>query len=224
MKLLTLTLILLLMPGVLLAQVPPAGQQPPAAPKPAAQTLPKPAAPAPSSTAAPAAAAVSDGASKVAIIDLNRAVVENVEGKKAAEKFMARMNEKQAELEKKQKAIQEMQNRLQTQDKALSDPAKADLARTIEKQTTELNRANEDAQKDLDEVRNVSLRPIAEKVNKILSAYAAENGFTVVFDVSNPQSGVIYANDVADITTEIIRRFDAEAAKAASPAGAKKPQ
>lgn len=217
-RLMTVLFVLLTVPALLGAQAPAAGQPPAAPPKaaaPAPATGPAPAATTPAAPAAPRPAATNApaGPSKVAVIDMRRAVTENTEGKKAAEKFVAEMTKRQTDLQGKQKAIQDLQNKLQTQDKALSDAAKAELSRDIERRTTDLNRAQEDAQKELDDIQNVSLRPIAERVNTILGAYASENGFTVVFDVG--QSGIIFASDVSDITTEIIRRFDAEAAKAA---------
>src|SRR5437870_1603197 len=66
-------------------------------------------------------------------------------------------------------------------------------------------------------------RPIMEQTQKVLQAYSAENGFAVVFDVSSQANSIIYVQDVADITTEIIRRVDANVAKApaAAPAAPK---
>jgi len=48
-----------------------------------------------------------------------------------------------------------------------------------------------------------------------LNAYAKENNYTVIIDTSNPQNGsVVFVNDKAEITDEIIKRIDAEMAKA----------
>jgi hypothetical protein len=57
-----------------------------------------------------------------------------------------------------------------------------------------------------------------------VKTYSSENGFGVVFDSSSQANSIIYVQDVADITTEIIRRIDATAAKtpAAAPASAPK--
>jgi Skp family chaperone for outer membrane proteins len=96
---------------------------------------------------------------------------------------------------------------------------KNDLTRQIDQTNTEMNRMNEDAQKELGDIQQKLFRPIAERTSKVLNAYAQETGYSVVFDVSSQANSIIYVQDVADITTEIIRRVDAEVAKpAAKPA------
>src|SRR5206468_1786902 len=87
---------LILLPAALFAQAP--------APAPAAQ--------APKETSAAAASA---GAGRVAVVDFQKAVVENAEGKKAQERFMAEVNKRQKDFEGKQKSLTDAQNKLQTQ-------------------------------------------------------------------------------------------------------------
>ena len=181
---------------------------------------PAPAAQAPKETSAAAASA---GAGRVAVVDFQKAVVENTEGKKAQERFMAEVNKRQKDFEGKQKSLTDAQNKLQTQAQVLTDTVKGDLNRQIDKLNTELQRMNDDAQKDLGDLQQQLFRPIMEQTQKVLQAYSAENGFAVVFDVSSQANSIIYVQDVADITTEIIRRVDANVAKApaAAPAAPK---
>ena len=183
---------------------------------------PAPAAQAPKETSAAAASA---GAGRVAVVDFQKAVVENTEGKKAQERFMAEVNKRQKDFEGKQKSLTDAQNKLQTQAQVLTDTVKGDLNRQIDKLNTELQRMNDDAQKDLGDLQQQLFRPIMEQTQKVLQAYSAENGFAVVFDVSSQANSIIYVQDVADITTEIIRRVDANVGKApaAAPAAAPKP-
>ncbi len=156
-----------------------------------------------------ASAPAATGAGRVAVVDLQKAITENAEGKKAQEQFMAAFNKKQQEFDTKQKALAEAQTKLQSGDKAMSETAKADLAKSIDKMNTELQRMNDDAQKELPDLQQTLFKPIAEKTQEVLKAYSTENGFAVVFDVSSQASSIIYVQDVADITTEIIRRVDA---------------
>jgi Skp family chaperone for outer membrane proteins len=173
---------------------------------------------------APAAgAAAAPGAGRVAVVDFQRAVTENAEGKKAQEKFMAELNRRQKDFEDKQKTMTDSQTKLQTGDKALSDDAKANLAKQIEKLNTELQRMNDDAQKDLGDLQQQLFRPIAEKTQEVVKSYSEENGFAVVFDISQGNS-IIYRQDVADITTEIIRRVDATPGKPAAAPTATTPK
>jgi outer membrane protein len=170
----------------------------------------------PAAVFAQAPAAAGAAAGRVAVVDFQKAVTENGDGKKAQERFMAEFNKRQSEFEGKQKSMADMQTKLQTGDKALSESAKADLAKQIDKLNVDLQRMNDDAQKDLGELQQQLFRPIAEKAQEAIKSYSTENGFAVVFDTSSQASSIIYVQDVADITTEIIRRMDATAAKAPS--------
>src|SRR5215831_20982719 len=110
---------------------------------------------------------------KVAVVDFERAVVESAEGKKASEKFNAALQAKQADAEKRRKDLEDAQKKLQNGARTLSDSAKSDLQREIDRKTTELQRVNEDAEKELQTLRDDLLRPIAERATQILQAMGA---------------------------------------------------
>ena len=82
---------------------------------------------------------------------------------------------------------------------------------------------NDDAQKDLGDLQQQLFRPIAERTQDAVKTYSLENGFAVVFDTSSQANSIIYRDEIADITTEIIRRIDATAAKAPAAPAAKAP-
>jgi len=165
---------------------------------------------------AQAPAATAPGAGKVAVVDFQRLVTENADGKKAKEKFEAELNKRQKEFEEKQKAMTDAQTKLQNGDKTLNDTAKSDLSKQIDKLNTELQRMNDDAQKELGELQQSLFRPIMEKAQAAVGTYSTENGFSVVFDASSQASNIVHFDSVADITTEIIRRMDAMPAKPAA--------
>jgi outer membrane protein len=167
---------------------------------------------------AQAPAATAPGAGKVAVVDFQRLVTENADGKKAQEKFTAELQKRQKEFEDKQKAMTEAQTKLQNGDKTLNDTAKSDLAKQIDRLNTELQRMNDDAQKELGELQQTLFRPIMEKAQTAVGTYSTENGFAVVFDSSAQASNIVHADPVADITTEIIRRMDATPSKPAAAA------
>jgi outer membrane protein len=189
-------------------QAAPASQPPAAAPKPAAP-----------GAAAPAASAGSPaGASKIAVIDFERAVTGTSEGKKAAEQFQGEITKRQSAMEAKNKQGQDIQTKLQTQDKVLSDTQKAQYTKQLEALQTELTRDNEDAQRELGDMQQRLFAPIAQRVQQAIKDYASENGFGVVLDTSSQNNNIMHWSDVADITTEIIRRVDSTAPKTTAPA------
>jgi outer membrane protein len=152
------------------------------------------------------------------VVDFEKAVVESDEGKKASEKFNALLQAKQGEIEKKQKDIEDQQKKLQNGARTLSDQAKADIQRDIDKRTTELTRLNEDAQRELQASRDELLKPIADFATAVLGAMAAQENYTLVIDISNPESNVVWKNPKNDITDELIKKINAAAAAAKADA------
>jgi outer membrane protein len=46
----------------------------------------------------------------------------------------------------------------------------------------------------------------------VVDKYAKDNGFTLVLDVSSPQTPVLYASNTIDITKEIVDLYDKNSA------------
>ena len=161
--------------------------------------------------------------SKVGVVDFEKALVESVEGKKSSERFNATLQAKQADGEKRQKELEDAQRKLQTQERTLSEIAKANLQKDIDRRTTEMQRFNEDSQKELQSMRDELLRPIAEKANALLNQLAAEKGYTLVVDISNPQNNVVWFNPQNDITEELTKRINASTPATSSAAPAANP-
>lgn len=155
--------------------------------------------------------------SRVAVINMQQAILESIEGKKAAETLKTKYDAKAAELEKRKKEIEALSEELKKQEKNLSEDAQAQKAKHIDTKNKELTRAGEDANNEFQQLQNEAINKIGTKIMRILQAYAAEQNFSLVVDSSSPQGGVLYHNPTTDITTEVIRRFDAQATGATTP-------
>src|SRR5579863_4242429 len=80
----------------------------------------------------------------------------------------------------------------------------------------------EDAQAEYDQEQRKVLDGLGQKMMQVIDKYAATNGYSVILDVSNPQTPVLYASNAVDITKDIIELYDKAAASApAAPASAK---
>jgi outer membrane protein len=156
--------------------------------------------------------------SKIATIDIQQAIAGSEEGKKEAAVLNAKATAKRAELEKMQKDIEAMQKQLQDQATTLNDEAKTQLARQIDQKGKDLQRQQQDAQDEFQNLSNEIVNKIGRKMLRVIEQYANEQGYTAVLDVSTPQSGVLWYAPTSNITTEIIRRYDAAGSKPAVPA------
>src|SRR5439155_13806875 len=73
--------------------------------------------------------------SKVGVVDYERAVEESAEGKKSSEKLRADLQANAHYIEKSKIELYDQQKKLQTGARTLSDPAKADIQRDIDRRT-----------------------------------------------------------------------------------------
>jgi outer membrane protein len=62
------------------------------------------------------------------------------------------------------------------------------------------------------------LQQLGQKILAVIEKYARDNGYTMVVDVSSPQTPVLYASPSIDITKEIIELYDKNTAAASGAA------
>ena len=185
-----------------------AGQPPPKpatpapqAPAPATQPTPTPS-PAPAQPPAPFPAGA-----KFAYINPPRIFQETAAGKAAVGRINTLTQKKQTEFQAKQKAMADNQAKLQSSGGVMSEAARGQLEKEIEKQNTELQRFQQDAQAEINELQNEVQAEFVQKVNPIIDAVAKEKGLQIVFNGGD--AGFAWADPGLDLTTEVIKRLDA---------------
>jgi outer membrane protein len=167
---------------------------------------------------------------KVAVIQVQTAILSTKDGQKAAAELQNRFKPKKDEIDKKQADIAAMQDQLKKLQATGSDEVKTKLMRDIDSANTKLQRDTQDAQTDLDEEQQKIMQELGGKMMAIVEKYAQSNGLAMVIDVSNPQTPVLWAAQAVDITAEIVKLYDqanpgtaAAAPAAARPAGTPAP-
>ena len=157
---------------------------------------------------------------KVAIINIQGAIIGTKDGQKAAAELNSKTAPKKKELEQKQGEISSMQDQLNKGANTLSDSAKSDLYKNIEAKKKLYQRQVEDAQADLEADQQKLLSQLSQKVFAVIEKYARDNGYTLVVDVSAQNTPVIYASPSIDITKEVIELYDKSTAAAGGSAPA----
>lgn len=155
---------------------------------------------------------------RVAVIQIQAALVSTKEGQKAAADLDAKMGPRKKELDGKQSELKDLQEKLQRGGNTLSDTAKEELTRNIDQKTKSYNRQVEDAQAELEAEQQKLLQQLGQKMMQVIDKYAQSNGFSIVLDVSNPNTPVLYASNTVDITKEIIDLYDKTMGTAPAPA------
>ena len=163
--------------------------------------------------------------SKVGVINIQGAIVTTKDGQKAASELETRSAPKRKELEGKQNEINQLKDQLQKGQNTLSEATKAELYKNIDTKTKILNRDVEDAQAEFDQDQQKILQQLGQKMMAVIDKYAKDNGYTLILDVSSPQTPVLYASNTIDVTKDIIDLYDKNTAAptpaAPAPAAAK---
>jgi outer membrane protein len=148
---------------------------------------------------------------KIGVINVQSALIGTQEGKKAAADLQATRAPKTKELQEKQAEIKSLQESLQRGGNAMADSAKAELVRSIDEKTKAFNRELEDAQSDWQDQQNRVLDVLLRKMQAVIDKYGRDNGFSLIVDVSNPNSPIVFASNAIDITKNIIDLYDRSA-------------
>lgn len=170
-----------------------------------------------------ALAAAQTPAVKPATIHVQKAILSTHDGEKAQNDLQAKFATRRAELEKKQSAIAAKQDQLKKGAATMSAEARDRISREIESDQKSFQRDTEDFDADVQTEESKVMNELGSRLLEVLGKYATQNGISVVMDVSNQQSPVIWADPGIDITNDIIKLYDlahpvaAGAAPAAAP-------
>ena len=206
---------------------PPATQAPaPATPRPAAQApapaqpAPRPAAPPVQPAAAPQPPAPFPTGAKIAFVDFQRIAQESVDGQLASAKINALIQKKQNEGGDKAKQLQANEQRLAQSGAVMSDVARSQLEKEIERQKVEATRFQQDAQAEINELQTELQNDFQKKILPMLSQVSQERGIQLL--LSRTDAGIVWWDPGLDLTTDVVKKLDAIAPKPAAAAAPKK--
>jgi len=168
----------------------------------------------PTASAAPAPA----GPTKIAVIAFQAAVAQTNEGQRNFADLQKKYQPKEAQLKAQNDEIESLTKQLQAQSATLSDAAKASQARTIDEKKKKLERDAGDLRETGGQEAQEMYNTLASKVYDVLSSYAQQNGYTLVLDVSQQQSPILFAVPSTDISKPVVEAYNVKSGVPAPPA------
>ena len=142
----------------------------------------------------------------MAFLDLQRIAAESTEGKAASSKVQALTQKKSAELQEKTKSLQSNQQKLQQGGAVLNEAARAQTQKEIDRLTVEIDRFQEDANAEVQELQQSLQAEFQEKLRPVVDAVVKELAIGLLFSAGD--AGAIFVDPSLDITAEVIKRFD----------------
>jgi len=172
--------------------------------------------PAPAATAAPAAAPA--GPAKIAVISFQLAVAQTNEGQRDFADLQKKYAPKEASLKSLSDEIDALNKSLQDPGANLNDVERANRSKSVDEKKKQLDRETEDLRNDGQQDMQDLYTSLASKVYDVMQNYAEGQGFTLVLDVSQQQSPVLYASGGTNITKQVIDAYNVKSGVPAPPA------
>jgi outer membrane protein len=151
------------------------------------------------------------GELKIGFVDLQRALNECDAGKGARERFLGEMEAKQARLRKEKEALDNKREEFDKKAMVLREKERQSMEQQLEDQGLAFKRKYEDYQKELKRMDSEYTGSILRDLEAVIGTVGSDGGYTVIFEMQN--SGIIYGDPSADLTDEIIRRYNASGSK-----------
>lgn len=141
---------------------------------------------------------------KIAVISLQKAVLETAEIKKAQADLEAKFKPRQEQIQKLQYELDALQRQLQSMQGKLTPQAELELTNQGQKKQRDLQRMTEDLQADVDRDRNDILSRASQRMQEVVKKLAEERGIDAVFDTGD----TVYFKPALEITKDAVEAYD----------------
>ncbi|HMH15517.1 MAG TPA: OmpH family outer membrane protein [Edaphobacter sp.] len=171
-------------------------------------------------TTQPAAASAAPQAipAKIALVAFEQAVFATNEGQKAVQDVQKKYEPRKSQIDALAAEVDSLKKQLQSAPATMSDDERASRTRTIDTKEKQLNRDAEDATNAYNADLQEAFGKVAQKVSVTLKNFVAQNGFTLLLDVSNQQNNIImWAVPSTDVTQAVVTAYNASSGVAAPP-------
>jgi outer membrane protein len=165
-------------------------------------------------------AAAPSGPSKIAVVAFQVAVAQTNEGQRNFADLQKKYDPKRQQLKSQSDEIDTLTKQLQAQGTNLSDSERAARAGAIDTKKKQLDREFQDTQSDFQQEMQQVYNNLASKVYDVMQSYAEKEGFTLVLDVSQQQSPVLFATETTNITKQVIDAYNTKSGVPAPPPSA----
>jgi len=171
-------------------------------------------------------ASIAQAESKIGYVDLQRALNETEDGRRAKAQLKTVFDRKQKELDERSNALKAKIEDLNKKRTLLPEETRLKKEAELSEEMKEVQETYMRHQKDLGEQEQKATGVILERMQRIISEIAVSEDIALVLDKN--QAGIIFGRTEFDLTAQLIRRYNAlkpdqkGAAPAAAPAAPKK--
>lgn len=145
---------------------------------------------------------------KFAFVDLQRALNETEDGRRAKAELKSLFDERQTDLDQRAKEFKAKLEELDKQREVLTPEAYQAKNAELQKALIELQNTYARYQRELAEKELALTKAIFERMEQILRRIGQSDGFEMIFDKS--EAGLVWAPEHLNLTDKLIQMYNAE--------------
>ena len=156
---------------------------------------------------------------RIAVVDLQRALQETEDGRRAKARLKRLFKQRQEELDKRQTELKQLSEDLEKQGAVLSAEARQERVESLQKKALELQQLYVQYQRELAEKEAELTSQIIARMEQILRRIGQTENYTLI--VERSEGGVVWTPTNLDLTDVVIQRYNSgEGREADGAAGA----
>lgn len=171
-----------------------------------------------------ASSAVARADLKIGYVDLQRALMEVEDGRRAKARLQNLLEQQKKTFDKEQNDLLKEKDDLEKKMGAMSQEMRVQRQNDLGKKAFDLSQRWEKEKANVEKKQHDEVQAIFARMTPVIASIAQREGMTFVFEKAN--GGILYAPPSLDITNELVRQFNDQkrASKAATAkAGDSKP-
>jgi outer membrane protein len=149
--------------------------------------------------------------SNIGYVNLQRAIVETEDGKRAKAELERTFKKKQKALRAKEKELEAMRERLRASKMKQDDPKARAKILEFQKKFLALRQTLMKEQKELKQLEEQALSKITKKLRRIIKRIGKREGYLMIMEAQ--ESSLLFAKAHLDLTNEVIRKYNARYGK-----------
>ncbi len=143
---------------------------------------------------------------KVAVVDLQRALQETEDGRRAKRQLKKLFKRRQTELDRRQNELKKLKEQIEKQKDVLSREALRKKLEDYQKRFVELQSTYVEYQRELAQKEAQLTQRILQRMQRIVRRIGQSKGYTVILEAN--EGGVLWAPNHIDLTDEVIQRYN----------------
>lgn len=144
----------------------------------------------------------------IGYVNMQRAILEVEEGKRAKTQLQKKYEIKQRELSKREQELKALQDAIEKESVVKQDDAARQRRVEFQTKYLELQQIFMKESQELQKMQEKEIKAIQDKMRKVINNIGRAGGYTLILEIQ--ENRLLFAKQHLDITNEVIRKYNAK--------------